>query len=58
MSERSRIIERCSCGAVLDFQCRMNATRREQHQDDNEFLSRFRAEHVCAIRWPITEETP
>jgi hypothetical protein len=52
MGERSRIIERCSCGAVLDFECRGAQTRAEQDKADHEFLSRFRTEHVCAIRVP------
>jgi hypothetical protein len=50
MGDRARIIERCSCGAVLDFECRSAQTRGEQDKADHEFLSRFRTEHVCTAR--------
>jgi hypothetical protein len=50
MSGLSRIVEKCACGAVLDFQCRSHMTRDQQDRADQDFLSRFRTEHVCTKR--------
>ena len=46
----SRIIEQCACGARIEFDKRPRQTYADQDAADNEFLSKFRAEHSCPFR--------